>query len=143
MKKLLLLTSLLMMTNCFAGELKDYLQVKTAVTQGQSIRIATDFSKCTSDTNSKSLQKYLLGVFSPNSIVIDNAGKIKSSLKHFSLNDPNVPGKPVYQYVAYVLNQDNSIKISVNVLDAVSYAPIKATSVVNCTIADGVSIYTH
>jgi hypothetical protein len=144
MKKLLLaLAGLTMTANCFAGQLMDYNQVKTAVTNGESIRIATDFSKCTPGNNTGAQPKLTLGVFSPDAVIINADGAIKTALKHFTLNEPTMPGKAVYQYIVYTMNADNSMKVSIYVLDAVNYSMLSQSNSYQCTIADGAKIYSR
>ena len=140
MKKLLALAGMLLATNGFAGQLTDYNQIKSAVMNGESIRIATDFNKCIGKGNES--PKYSLGVFSPESIYVYADGTIKTALKNFTLNDRNVPGKPVYQYVVYTINPDNTVRVSMYVMDAANYTMITKNEGNMCDLADGAKVYT-
>lgn len=141
MKKILAVAGMMLATNGFAGQLIDYAQVKSAVLNGESIRIATDFSKCLGKDNKS--PKYSLGVFSPESIYVYADGTIKTSLKNFTLNDRNVPGKPVYQYVVYTINPDNTVRVSMYVMDAANYSMISTNEGNMCDLADGAKVYTR
>lgn len=143
MKKLLLLAGLALAGNSFAGELANYSQVKHAVMNGESIRIAVDFTKCSAANSKSVLPRYTLGVFSPNAIVINSDDTIKTAMKHFTLNDKNAPGKAVYQFVVYTMSPDNSVKLSIYVLDAVNYAAVAPKEAVVCSMAEGAKVYTR
>lgn len=141
MKKILLLPLLFIVTNSVADELHNFDQVKSAVMTGKSIRIAIDFSKCSTAKKDATPFKYSIGVFTPNEIIVTNEGNIAASLTHFTLNDTSVPGKPVYQFVRYTITDDNNIDVSSQLLDATNYASISDKSSFNCKIDTSAKIY--
>ncbi|MHB1948286.1 MAG: VirK family protein [Gammaproteobacteria bacterium] len=141
MRKLVLLSLLAITTNTFADELQTFDQVKSAVTTGKSVRIAIDFSKCATDNKSFSQDKNNIGIFTPNEIIVDNNGRIVTSLMHFTLNNTNFPAKPVYQFVRYTLTSDNKVNLSYQVLDATNYAILTETVSVDCKVNMGAKIY--
>ncbi len=143
MKKLLILAGFILASNCFAAELSNYTEVKNAIVNGSTVRIALDFSKCTGAPENRSSHSFILGVYTPNEIVVSQDGVIKTAMKHFTLNDPTVPGKAVYQYVVYTIKADESVRIAEYLLDAVNYASLNSGSIFNCKISDGVKFYTQ
>jgi len=140
-KKLFLLSSLFIVTNTFAAELHNFDQVKSVVTTGKSIRISIDFTKCTPEKNAVTQDTMNLGIFTPNEIIVDSNGRIDASLMHFTLNDPNFPDKPIYQFVRYTLTSDNNVNLATQLLDATNYASLKDKVSFDCKIDTGAHIY--
>ena len=139
MKKLVLISFLFIATNSFAGELHNFSEIKSAVTTGKSIHIATDFVKC-STSKKEALLSAHVGVFTPNEIqVIDT--HIATSFMHFTLNNPSFPDVPVYEFVRYTITDDNNLNLSYQALDARNYAPLTKKASFNCKIDMGVKIY--
>lgn len=141
MRKLVLLSLLFITTNALADELRNFDQVKSAVTTGKSLRIAIDFAKCVMDKNAYSQDKSNIAIFTPNEIVIDNNDRIVTSLTHFTLNNSNFPAKPVYQFVRYTLTADNNVNLAYQILDAKNYSILADTVSVDCKISSGAKIY--
>lgn len=142
MKKLLMIAALSLSANCFAGQLTDYTQIKDAIVNGDNLRIATDYTKCKGEDSTKDFPRFSLAVFSPDAIVVYPDGSIKTALKHFTLNEPHAPGKPVYQFVVYTIRPNASVRIATYVLDAVNYSMVAPEAVYNCSVADGTKFYT-
>lgn len=138
MRKLFLLTSLLISTNSFSDELHNFNELKSAVMTGKTIRVAVDFLKCSSAN--KGDEPVSIGVFTPNAIHVAN-DHVAASLTHFTLNDPSFPGKPVYEFVSYTIADDNNLNLTDQVLDAVNYTPLSDKFSFNCKIDSGVKIY--
>lgn len=141
MRKYVPLVCLFLAANGFAQELHNFDQIKSAITTGKLIRIAVDFSQCSPANKENFLAKYPFAVFTPNEVVINNDGNIAASLMHFTLNDPNFPAKPVYQFIRYTITADNNVTLSAQVLDAVNYTPITNKFSFNCKIDTGSKIY--
>lgn len=125
--------------NSFAGELHNFAEVKSAVTTGKSIHIATDFAKC-SASKKDALQSTHVAVFTPNEMqVVDT--RISSSFMHFTLNNSEFSDTPVYEFVRYTIMDDNNLNVSYQALDARSYSPLREKMTFNCKIDTGVKIY--
>jgi hypothetical protein len=139
MKKLFLLASLLLTSTSFANELHHYNDVKAAVITGKTIHIAVDLSSCIASSKEMA-QSTSIGVFTPNAIQVNN-NHIATSLTHFTLNNPNFPGKPVYEFVRYTITEDNNVNLTDQVLDAVNYAPLSPKISFNCKIDTSAKIY--
>lgn len=141
MKKIFILSLLALNTNIFANELINYAEIKSAITEGKSIRIAVDFDKCELTAGSfNKLQSFGLGIFSPNEIAIDN-GHIAASLLHFTMSDPHMPNKPIYQFLKYIITQDNMINLTTKSLDAVNFTPLSNGFTFNCKINTAAKVY--
>lgn len=142
MKKFLLLPLLLTATSVFANVLHNYDDIHAAVLDGKSIRIVTDFDKCTPHYRaSKQRPGFGMGIFTPNEIIVGGDGSIAASFLHFTLNDPRAPSKPVYQFVRYTMTSDNNVNLSTKTLDAVTYAPITNSISFDCKIDSGAKVY--
>lgn len=139
MKKSLLLLGILLSTNLYAAKINTYQQVVSAVENGDVIRININFDLCKT-TGARRLHG--LGSYTPNEVIIDMGGDVIASLSHFTTNDPVVPNHPVYQYVRYQFSPtDNTVQVSINVLDAANYSNVENTMVYTCDLGDGAQVY--
>ena len=142
MKRFLILSLLLSSITAFAGELANYEAIKTTILKGKSIRIAIDFDKCTPQQVSViQPPSFGLGIFSPNEIIITGNGQIAASLLHFTLNDPHMPSKPLYQYARYTITPDNTINLATQALDATTFKPLSDGFAFNCKISTEAKVY--
>lgn len=139
MKKTALFSALLFSSASMAADLHDYDAVKNAISDGKPIRIVVDFAKCVSSDKSL-VRGSVTGVYSPDAIMMVG-DQIITSLKHFSLNSERYSGKPVYEFVKYIIASDNNVTVSSQVLDAVNYAPINDAQLFNCKLDGGAKIY--
>src|SRR5437773_9738786 len=98
MRKWIIFTILLLTSNCFAGQLYNYEQIKCAIKEGKLIRIFVDYTKCTSRSPLSS-QRIMIAnhdvVYTPNEMVINDEGDIVSSILYFTMNDGHYPSRPV------------------------------------------------
>ena len=141
MKRLLCLTTLLFASHCYADQLHNYEQIKSAIAEGKNIRIFVDYSKCTSSSKQKGMPNYS-GAYTPNEITINNdAGYIAASILHFTMNHPQFPSKSVYEFLRYTISSDNSILLTETVVNPVDYSPLSAKFSLNCKIDDGTKIF--
>lgn len=139
MKKIFLLASLLITNTSFAYELHEYNEVMAAIILGKTIHILVDFLKCSTPNNERA-QTMSVAAFTPNVIsVIDD--HIATSLLHFTMNNPNFPDRPVYEFTRYTLSEDNTVTLNGTVLDAVHYTPLSNKFSFTCKIDSGVKIY--
>ena len=145
MKKSFLFSLLFVATSGFADELQHFDEIKSSVIVGKSIRIAIDFSQCTTSSSSSSKSatqdQYNIGVFSPNEIIVNSKGQIASSLTHFTLNNPSFPSKPVFEFVRYTITSDDSVNVITQVLDATNYTPLSNKISFDCKINTAAKIY--
>lgn len=140
MKKFILLASLLITTNCFAGVLYNYNKIKAAVISGKAIHIVIDFSKCSSPKNESTQAMSVIAVYAPNSLLVMN-DHIATSLTHFTLNNPSFPGKPIYEFVRYTISDNNTVNVTEQILDA-NYTPLLHDFSFTCKLNSGAKIYT-
>jgi len=139
MKKIILFVSLLVSSNCFADELSNFDQIKTAVITGKTIHMVIDFLKC-SALNKSIKSSIMVGVFTPNTIDVTD-DHITTSLTHFTFDNPRFPGKAIYEFVKYTITDNNNISVTDQELDAVTYQPISNIFSFNCKISSGAKVY--
>jgi hypothetical protein len=60
---------------------------------------------------------------------------------HFTLNNPNFPKVPLYEFVRYTFTDDNNLNLSYQVLDAQNYSPLTEKASYICKLDVGVKIY--
>jgi len=139
MKNLVLLfTGLLVLNTAEAIPLHNFNDVKLAVSTGKTIHIAINSAKCSNAT--KLNDSMNIGLFTPNEMAVLDT-HIDTSLTHFTLNDPFFPGKAVYEFETYSITADNTVNLTDQVLDAVSYAALTDKFSFVCKIDDGADIY--
>jgi hypothetical protein len=139
MKKFILLSSLVLATPSFADQLQSYDEITAALTTGKSIHVVTDFAQC-STANKAAVKTMSMAIFTPNEIGI-MSDHVAMSLNHFTINDPYFPGKSVYEFVRYTITPDNNMNVSLQVLDAVTYASLMDKISYNCKINTATKIY--
>jgi hypothetical protein len=141
MKKALCLITLLLSANSYAEQLHNYEQIKSATAEGKNIRIFVDYSKCTTSSGQKVMPSYS-GAYTPNEVTINNdAGYIAASLLHFTMNNPQFPSKPVYEFIRYSISNDNSVVLTETVLNPVDYSPLTNKFTLNCKIDESTRIF--
>ncbi len=139
MKKFILLSGLLLATTSFADQLHNYNDITAAITNGKSLHIVTNLSQCTT-TAKRATTTMSVGSFTPNEIAVTDS-HIATAMTHFTLNNPFFPGKPVYEFVRYTITPDNTMAVTVDMLDAPSYAKLKDPMTFNCTLDGAAKIY--
>lgn len=138
MKKSLLLLGILLSTNLYAAKVSTYQEVVSAVENGDMIRININFDLC-KPTGPKVLHG--IGSYTPNEVLIDMAGDVVATLTHFTNHSSQNPTQPVYEFVRYIIREDNTVNISVNVFDAKTYMGVAEPLSYKCTLNEGATIY--
>lgn len=139
LKKLIALSLLAGSTQLYAHELHDYAQIKSAIISGKTIHMVFDYSKCTpADAN----HAQYMGTFTPNEMLIKNDNYITTSLLHFTLSNPDVNYRPIYEFNKYVITMDNNLTWTHQILDAPTYTPMGDKTTTTCQIDAGVKFYT-
>lgn len=139
MKKLIILSGLLLSTTSFADELHNYNDIVAAISSGKQLRIVTNFSECT--TTTKVAPKIMsLASFVPNEIGVTDA-HIATAITHFTLNDPFFLGKPVYEFARYTITPDKNMSVTLQILDAPTYKILMDKISFNCVIDVATKIY--
>lgn len=111
-----------------AGELTSYDAVLANLRSDNPIvRIWIDFDECTTLTDSTSIPNYDELSFTPRQFVVNSDNQIISTSLHFTLIDqptidplPSVPVSsvlPTYQYVKYLIANDNTLTLSITLLN--------------------------
>ena len=132
MKKLILLSTLLISANIQAYELKSYKAVEQAAIKGEAITVVADFNKCTPSIP-------ITAVHSPETImVVDNA--VKFSTVEFTMNNPQHSTRPVDEYLTYSL-KGKQFTFTTQLIDAVNKAPLGDVVTLFCELNEGVKYY--
>jgi hypothetical protein len=139
MKKLILLTLLSVATQANALELKNYNQIEAVLKYGKVIHIAVDFTQCT-PVNARQLVSSALAIYTPSAVQVAN-DNIAASLKHFTLDNPAYPNKPVYEFVRYTFTADNVLTLTNQTLDATNFAPLGDPMTLTCKLTAGVKVF--
>jgi hypothetical protein len=137
LKTLTLLALLFNTGNSLAQELQSFDAIKTAAITGKPIHIVIDFSKCASPRRPELTS---IGVFTPNALHVTQEA-IMTSLKHFTLNHPRFPDKPVYEFIRYTLTHNNQVVVTTQVLEAIHYVPVSDQLSFQCEIGAGATFY--
>lgn len=138
MKKSIIIALLISSTPIFAKKLQDYDQIKSAVLNGKTIHIVIDFSLCTSNEKTTPKNK---GVFRPNTMqVMDH--HIATSFRHFTLDNPAYPDKPLYEFVRYTIADTNKVKVTYQMLDVMNLSPLSRKMLFDCEIEVAAKFYT-
>lgn len=140
MKKILYLLPLSMAANCFAGQLHNYDQIINAVSKGKYVRLFMNYQKCTLQKGLNKVPNHF-AVFTPNAMAVDDEGNIGTYLLYFTMNDPQYPSKPVYQYIKFKISTNNNLQMTLADLNPADYSPLGFEQTINCKIDEGVLIY--
>ena len=154
MKEFLLLSALLLSTNSFAQPathdiqsapkaLTDYVEIVHAIGEGRDIRILFEPDHCrNADGSDTKSTLFWMGAFTPNEVIITHNKEIAASLNHLTMNDPNYPGKAVYQFATYTISfGDNNLRVTSQVIDANSHAPLSEKNTYVCALNEGAGVY--
>lgn len=142
MKRIIFLFALFLSTSSFAAkhEVAQYDDIKTAIAQGFSIRIVTDFAKCKPSNNARAAATIMsMASVLPSEIGVTNE-HIAASTNHFTTNDPLFLNRPVYEFVRYTLTPDNNAIISLKVFDATNYQVLLDKMDFTCKIGDATHV---
>lgn len=139
MKKLILIGGLFLTTSSFATVLHNYNDITSALTNGKSIHLVTEFAKCNAP-DKLATQVMSIGIVTPNEIGITN-DHIATAFTHFTVNDPYFPYKPVNEFVRYTITPDNNMNISLKIFDAATYTLLKDDISFNCKIDESTKVY--
>lgn len=120
------------------ARLTNFVDVKKAVLEGIPFYIVVNFAKCESTAPSK-FPSSVVGAYQPKEIIIDDNGSIAASMTHFTKTGHAFPGKSVYEYARYTINQDNTMKLTSQVLDAVKLEPLTESIDFTCKFNEGVN----
>lgn len=141
MKNLILFITLLFTSTCYAEQLHNYDQIKSAVDEGKLIRIFVNYTKCTPASLAQKMVGNHDAVYTPNAIAITNEGDIVSYILYFTMNDGRYPSKAIYQYGKYSISNNNTLVLTFTSLNAIDYSPLGNSESLTCKIDDGVKIF--
>jgi hypothetical protein len=138
--KLLWLLCALFTCYAHANELKNFDELKSAIQTGHSIRFVIFLNECQSDSDDHG--KILTALSSPTSFMIVN-NQISTSVLRFTRNEPSYKERSIFEFFTYKFNDDNSMLLHVQTLDAPSYSPLGTARERNCVIGSSVKLFSE
>lgn len=132
MKKILVSILTLSSFAVNADELSTYAAVADAVAQGKKITFVLDFKECTSRTSFGDA----IASITPSAIIAIGNTRITASYRHFTLDDPEHSGSPVFEHSKFNINPEGTATIKTTVINAVSYAQL-GSYFVHCHLGKG------
>lgn len=106
---------------------------------GSQLTFVTDFSQCTSELPSGNVKVMV----KPNAVMViggKNVIKITASDKHFTMNDPSMPGVASIGYSKYDIYPDESVSIKITLMRAADYSVVKEYQY-SCKLNKGFKVY--
>ena len=82
-------------------------------------------------------------VHTMNEVALTTDGDIVNWVMHFTMNKPEFPLKPVYEYIRYVISKDKSVVLSYTTLNATDYTPLGETGTLTCKIDEGAKFFVN
>ena len=136
MKKTFFLILCLQSVLGYAKELVTFSDIATSVAQGEKLVFVVNVKECTADMPLTS------AVFSiqPDAIMVVNNKRITFSNRHFSLDDPNAQGEPVFDYSKFNLDTEGNALIKITMMSAQNYEKL-ASYRMNCGLGKGIQVF--
>jgi hypothetical protein len=139
MKKICLLGLTIMAAMCsnaFAAPIHSYQELTSAMREGNRFVILLDLQQCTGKPGMPT------GYFTPTAMMLVPATektpeRVVTSLLHFTDHS----GSPVYEYVKYTLNSDNTVAVRTTFYDPQNFKPIGEARTLQCSLGKGVEVY--
>ncbi|RUR19051.1 hypothetical protein ELY21_05875 [Legionella sp. km535] len=141
MRKLVALAMLFTALDGFANELHSYVKIKETVAKGQLVRVFVDYAKCSGPSSGYKMANYN-SAYTPNEIAINNdAGYMAASMMHFTVNHPQYPNQPLYEFIRYTIASNGDVSISLIPLNATDYTPLSDKITFKCTINESAHFF--
>ncbi|KTD54702.1 VirK family protein [Legionella quateirensis] len=141
MRKLVALTMIFSALNGYADKLHSYEKIKEAVANGQLVRIFVDYAQCSGPTKNYKMANYN-SAYTPNEIAINNdAGYMAASMMHFTVNHPQFPNQPIYEFNRYTIASNGDVSISLIPLNAIDFTPLSNKITFKCKINESAQFF--
>lgn len=122
-----------------AQELTSYDQVVDAIShQGQGIRAVWNVKNCQSDYP---IDIDAVGSMIPDSVMAIEGKYVTFASLHFTTHEPQYVGRGVYESSKFKLLPDNTLDMTTEVLDAMSFQKLGSVSHTTCTLGEGAKFY--
>ena len=137
MKKLVITALFLCSSAVYADELSTFSQVANSVAEGRPISFVINFEKCSSSQTPP-----FQGIASvrPNAVLVVGNSKITASDRHFTRDEPNVRGAPVFSYSKYTIKDDGATIVKFTIMNALNYEVLNSYQI-NCELGAGFKVF--
>jgi len=143
-KKILIFLFIIAATTSFAQEIEidHFVDITHVLHYGYTISILTDFSQCTTpNKNMKSTDiPTIIGKFEPNETQIKD-DSIASSMLHFTMNNPKYLNQPIYEFVRYSIQNDDSVTVTYQDLNPTNFAALDSITTLNCKLGTAAKVF--
>lgn len=142
MKRVIFIFLLSIMTGAgFSRELHNYAAVKSAVENGHMLRIAVNYTRCTSQSPAQFISPNRSAFYTPNAIAIDTKGNIGFYVLYFTNKDGIFPGKNVYEYGRYLISPEGKLDLTFTVFSMPDYNTLGEDYTLSCAIDEGFKVF--
>jgi hypothetical protein len=121
-----------------AAPIHSYKELVSAMCAGNQFVVVADFQRCTEK------KEMPIGYFIPSSMMLVPANdttpeRVLTSDLHFSKHSSG----PIYEYVKYTFNSDDSVLIQTTFYDPKNFNPIGTMHTIKCTLGEGIEIFSR
>ncbi|RAP38651.1 hypothetical protein B1207_01870 [Legionella quinlivanii] len=120
-----------------AAELASFPEVADAVSHGQVLSFVWSVKNCVSEMPLPDVTTSI----QPNAIMLIAGQLVTASDRHFTLNDPFLPGTPAFGYSKFELTADGKAALKITLMRAADYSKVKEYSI-QCHLGNGLNIFT-
>lgn len=136
MKKILLPILTTLALSIQAAELTTFSEVANAVSQGKQLTFVVALNACQPNLSTAEIKISIR----PNAIMLIDGKRVTASDKHFTLDEPMLPGKPAIDYSKFNINADGSVGLQITVMDAKDYHLV-TNQKLNCELGKGLQVF--
>lgn len=136
MKTLSLIVAAGLTCSVQAAELVTFKDVAEAVQQGRQLTFVTAFNACESDVTFPDVSFSI----KPNAAAVIAGIKVTASDRHFTLNDPALPGIPAFGYSKFDIDTQGNASLKVTLMRAADYSKVDEFQV-RCQLGKGMKVF--
>lgn len=136
MKRATGLAAALLALSAEASDLSSFTEVAEAVKQGKTLRFVTSLNACEADIPSADITTSI----TPNAVMLVNGSKVTASDRHFTLNDPALPGEAVFGYSKFEINVSGAATVKITLLRAADYSKLREFQM-RCELGKGFKVF--
>ncbi|QRN04429.1 VirK protein [Legionella sp. MW5194] len=119
-----------------ASDLSSFAEVAEAVKQGKALSFVTALNACESDIPSADVTTAI----TPNAVMLVNGSKVTASDRHFTINDPSLPGEAVFGYSKFEIHASGAATVKITLLRAADYSKIREFQM-RCELGKGFKVF--
>lgn len=144
MKKLVfgIVSACCIVQTCYAVKLKSYQEAVDLLSEGKNVTLVINFDKCTTSDNHDGKKLSGLSVLRLPTVTLIQHGKI---IIREVIPTGKIGAFPdlgnVYQTATVIMNQNNQLDATLQVLDPVTYKEVLAPTEIACDLNKGFNLY--